>query len=190
MSYRVLTWRTVDWPTSVYIDYLKDGTVAISEGQRCAGFNAVWDAQRKSKYIESLMLGYLTPAILLISDLSNPWGFDILDGNNRSIALLEFATDELPLAGVEVLTEFEGRVFSEIKEESFRLINGFMRRNIPAQSVPLEEITLEDIKRMFYRLNFSGMAQSQEDIVRLSQYYEAFFAERYKGSNKEHFDGA
>ena len=69
--------------------------------------NAVLDNERKSKYIESILLEMpIMPFIAYLSKEDTK--IEIIDGSNRIEALVDYCFDNLQLCGLEILTSLNG----------------------------------------------------------------------------------
>jgi uncharacterized protein with ParB-like and HNH nuclease domain len=103
--------REIDYDTRDFtIDFLivqfKDGV--FSRYQR----NLAWNTAHKSRFIESILLGYPIP-IMFFSD-NNDGGRDIIDGVQRMSALERFSSNNLILSDLKRLTELNGLTFKQL----------------------------------------------------------------------------
>lgn len=65
--------------------------------------NAVWNNERKSKYIESILLEMpIMPFVAYLSKEDTK--IEIIDGSNRIEALVDYCFDDLQLCSLEILT--------------------------------------------------------------------------------------
>ena len=76
--------------------------------------NVVWELDKKSKFIESVILNFPLPPWYL--NQTKEGKLIIVDGLQRTTALHEFVNDEFTLSGLEALTKLNGYTFSELKE--------------------------------------------------------------------------
>ena len=75
--------------------------------------NAVWDNERKSKHIESILLEMpIMPFVAYLSKEDTK--IEIIDGSNRIEALVDYCFDDLQLCGLEILTSLNGTKFSDL----------------------------------------------------------------------------
>ncbi|MBD2040117.1 DUF262 domain-containing protein [Microcoleus sp. FACHB-672] len=76
--------------------------------------NVVWELDKKSKFIESVILNFPLPPWYL--NQTKEGKLIIVDGLQRTTALHEFVNDQFKLSGLEALTKLNGYTFSELKE--------------------------------------------------------------------------
>lgn len=95
---------TLNWKISQIVGAMANGTLTFDAViQR----SLVWDNARKSRLIESVLLGRKIPPLHFIkTDIPSPDGkknamiYDCVDGKQRCNALYEFKTNQLALTGV------------------------------------------------------------------------------------------
>src|SRR5262245_34137240 len=87
----------------------------------------VWDRQKKSLFIESLLMNIPVPPIFLYENDLNR--YEVMDGQQRLNAILEFYENRLTLAGLETWKVLNGLTYSECPP---RLQSGLDRRRISA----------------------------------------------------------
>ncbi|MED0686108.1 DUF262 domain-containing protein [Anoxybacillus ayderensis] len=107
----------------------------------------VWDQERQSKYIESLILGLPIPLMFIAEN--NDGRFEIVDGSQRIRTLAAFLNNDLELTGLEKLSRLNGWKFSDLEESRKRKF-----KNLPIRTIVLSEDTTETVKKdMFERIN-------------------------------------
>ena len=72
--------------------------------------NVVWELDKKSKFIESVILNFPLPPWYL--NQTKEGKLIIVDGLQRTTALHEFVNDKFNLSGLEALTKLNGCTFS------------------------------------------------------------------------------
>ena len=108
----------------------------------------VWDDERQSKFIESLMLGLPIPLIFVAED-KETGRLEIVDGSQRIRTLAAFLCDKLEICNLETLTTLNGIKYSELPESRKKKFN-----NTPIRMIVLEENTTEPIRNdIFERIN-------------------------------------
>jgi hypothetical protein len=99
----------------------------------------VWNAQAKSRFIESLFLGIPIPQILLSARPSQKSSFLVLDGKQRLLTIKEFLDGKhdsgrkFRLRGLRVLKSLEGKSWDDIKDDtetSGKLLNETQRTSV------------------------------------------------------------
>ena len=81
--------------------------------------NSEWNTERKSHLIESLIVN--VPIIPIVLYESNYGEYDVIDGNQRIRAIVDFYKNKFELTGVKFLPELNGsnyqRLPSEVKHD-------------------------------------------------------------------------
>ena len=124
----------------------------------------VWDRKKKSLFIESLLMNVPVPPVFLYEyDLSR---YEVMDGQQRLNAILEFYKDELVLSGLETWSDLNGRRRSECPAVIRR---GLDRRRLSA-TVLIAEAKVDgtqpfDVRReVFERLNTGGQQLNHQEL--------------------------
>jgi hypothetical protein len=164
--------------TSYGADFLVDGVVQrISDDvifvppfQR----NFVWDINRASKFIESLILGLPVPGIFLSKE-SSTQKLLIIDGQQRLLSLYAFITGTFKnkvfkLQGVQ--KDLEGKTFNDLNQsDKIRLKDSIIHATIIKQDEPDDNES--SIFLIYERLNTGGKLLNAQEI-RASIYYGDF----------------
>ena len=107
----------------------------------------VWDSNRQSKFIESIILGLPIPYIFVAENKNGR--LEIVDGSQRIRTLAAFLKDELRLSGLVKLYLINNKKFSDLELTRQRKI-----KNTPIRMVVLTEATSPEAKtEMFDRIN-------------------------------------
>jgi hypothetical protein len=123
--------------------------------------NLVWTLEKKSKFIESVILNFPLPPLYVNQTVDGK--YIIVDGLQRTSTLHEFVNDEFNLTGLEALTDLNGYNFSELKElpgdyqtriEDKKLYIYIIRPSVPAKVV-------YDI---FNRINTGGTNLERQEV--------------------------
>lgn len=107
----------------------------------------VWDDERQSKLIESIILGLPIPSIFVAED--NDGRLEIVDGSQRIRTLNAFIRDELKLTGLEKVTKLNGLIFSNLDESRQRKF-----KNTAISMIVLSDAANEETRNdLFERIN-------------------------------------
>lgn len=148
-----------------YTNYISMGKITFDNVYQ-RGF--VWNNARKSLLIHTLLLDYPVPAIYAIETEN---GYDILDGQQRSVALSEYRKNKFKLSNVpnveyedlngnfEVI-DINGKKYTDLPEELRDRIDDYV-----LDIICFKNITEDEIRELFYRLN-NGMTLSSADLAR------------------------
>src|SRR6267154_6616084 len=84
-----------------------------------------WDPVRQSKLIESFIMNVPVPPLFVYeSDLAK---YEVMDGQQRITAILDFYKNKLKLEGLEQWPELNGRIYDTLPSE---IMKGIDRRSI------------------------------------------------------------
>lgn len=134
---------------------------------------ARWDTKRKSKLIESFLVNIPVPPIFLYE---NEFArYEVMDGQQRISAILEYFENQFALQGLEILKSLIGKRFHDLPRE---IRAGLERRSLSAiillkESTPSQESKVHLRKYVFQRLNTGGVRLNGQE-VRNSVYAGSF----------------
>lgn len=123
-----------------------------------------WDRARQSKLIESFIMNIPVPPLFVYeADLAK---YEVMDGQQRITAVLDFYKNLFELEGLEQWPELNGRVYDKLPSE---IRKGLDRRSISyivmlkeSASTTEEEMLLR--QQVFERLNTGGIELSKQEI--------------------------
>ena len=161
----MLKGTNANWTVKRLVKEIKNNNVTFDNAvQR----TLVWTNDQKSLLIDSLLNGYPVPQMYANKD-SETKVLDMLDGKQRSNALLEYLNDEFDLteivsdtttdSGEEV--SVEGMKFSELPQELQDRIYDFT-----INIVVYDDMSDDEISEVFRRLN-NGKALSAIELTRV-----------------------
>ncbi len=122
----------------------------------------VWDGTKKSRLIESILLGLPLPSFYFSEDpVSHK--LSIIDGLQRICAIRDFVLDEdnpLKLDGLQFLKNFEGKTFSQLARPEVKRIKSLkITMNTLRKGTPL------DVKYIiFQRVNTAGEPLTPQEM--------------------------
>ncbi|HEV7504777.1 MAG TPA: DUF262 domain-containing protein [Thermoanaerobaculia bacterium] len=122
-----------------------------------------WNAQRKSRLIESFLMNVPVPPVFLYErDLAR---FEVMDGRQRLTTLMEFYSDKFALEGLQYWSDLEGRTYSQLPS---KVRDGIDRRYISSiillkETAATEEQAAMLKKLVFERLNSGGVELSSQE---------------------------
>lgn len=123
-----------------------------------------WDRERQSRLIESFIMNIPVPPLFVYeSDLAK---YEVMDGQQRITAVLEFYTNIYALEGLQQWPELNGRIYDKLPSE---IRKGIDRRSISyivllkESAATGEEETLLR-QQVFERLNTGAVKLSHQEI--------------------------
>ncbi|MBF4553346.1 DUF262 domain-containing protein [Corynebacterium suicordis] len=126
--------------------------------------NFVWDEEKQSALIESILMNVPIPPIFLYEiDYSK---YEVMDGVQRLSTIEKFYNDELELTGLKVWEPLNGMTYSELPD---KVRDGINRRYI-SSVILLKESAHDskhagDLKReVFTRLNTGGQRLEEQEL--------------------------
>lgn len=155
------TARTVRFDVTEFtVDYLVGQLRAeryyVPEYQR----NMVWNDNRQSEFIESVLIGLPIPFLFYYEDEHGK--YEIVDGSQRLRTLRRFMDGDLKLRGLELLDKLNGFRFADLTEARQQK---FANRSI--RGIVLEEGTDPETRtEMFRRINTGGSQANEAEIRR------------------------
>lgn len=112
-------WST-DWTTETIVAQLRRGNINLNP--RFQRRNA-WSPQRKSLFIESLLLGLPVPQLVLAEEKGKKGSFIVIDGKQRLLTLRQFSAHtegddfrQLRLTGLSDRPDLNGITYDSLKE--------------------------------------------------------------------------
>lgn len=125
---------------------------------------ARWDNARKSRLIESFLVNIPIPPVFLYENEFAQ--YEVMDGQQRVSAILEFFENQFQLNGLEILKSLQGKRFHELPRE---IRAGLERRSLSAiillkESTPTPEEAIQLRRFVFQRLNTGGVRLNAQEV--------------------------
>lgn len=157
----------ISWNARQLSKMISKGTITFDNAvQR----DFVWDDERKSLLIHSMLEGYPIPPMYAAKD-SETKNYSMLDGKQRSNAINDFLNGKFTLKNVPEVTledgtevDINGMFFSGLDEEMQDTLS-----NYSLTIYYFEDITDEQVAELFYRLN-NGKALSNIEHIRCTSH--------------------
>jgi hypothetical protein len=110
-----------DWTTETIVHQLNRGNIDLNPGfQR----RDAWTASRKSKFIESVILGLPIPQLVLAENKNKKGSYIIIDGKQRLLSLRQFSASSndkqytpLRVAGLEIRSDLIGKTLEDLESD-------------------------------------------------------------------------
>lgn len=159
-----------DWTVETIVSQMRKGRIDLSPSfQR----RNAWLDNRKSKLIESMLLGFPIPQIVLAERRDLAGHYFVLDGKQRLLALRQFFLDPddprdegfqpLALRNLEVLSELNHKTLADLDRDAPALAARL--ENYTIRTVVLSDWSSEDmLLSLFLRLNTGSVQLSAQEL--------------------------
>lgn len=156
-----------DWTAATLIDQLRRGNIKLDPiFQR----RDAWDAKRKSRFIESIVLGLPIPQIVLAEARDDRGSFLVIDGKQRLLSLQQFAGIDISIApleltGLKFRHELNTKTYSALQNETGLRNHRNAFDNQPIRTVVVKNWQKEDVLYLiFHRLNSETLPLSPQEL--------------------------
>lgn len=161
---------STDWTVETIVNQMRKGRIDLDpQFQR----RNAWLSSRKSQLVESIMLRYPIPQIVLAERQDSPGHYIVIDGKQRLLALRQFCFDEgdsrdtqfdaLKLGGLDVLEGINGMTWPQIEKTEIELAAKFENHTI--RTVFLSNWKNDELLlSLFLRLNTGSVALSPQEL--------------------------
>ncbi|MBD0312667.1 MAG: DUF262 domain-containing protein, partial [Microcoleus sp. T3-bin5] len=157
-----------DWTTATILDQLVRDNIQLNPRfQR----RDAWDITRKSRFIESIFLGFPIPDIVLASQDKKRGKFVVLDGKQRLLTILQFygmsetPNDSFALKNLEFRPELNGCTHEALKND---LLHSSVLDELDNQTLRTTLIrnwhTESLLYKIFLRLNVENTPLSPQEL--------------------------
>ena len=153
----------INWTAKALVNQMEKGKVNYDNAvQR----NLVWDTEKKSLLIHSMIYGYAIPAMYFTRDENGV--YDSLDGKQRSNTISEFLHDEFALSADTPAVVDENGGIEDISGMYFSQLPEWVQDKIKDYNLTIyyyEDMTEQEIREFFRRLN-NGKPLSAIELTR------------------------
>lgn len=157
---------TIELIVSKYLDKDDDdeSEIYVPEYQR----EFVWDFNRQSRFIESIILGLPIP-LIFVAEIKETGRLEIVDGSQRIRTLAAFLNNQLRLVNLKTLDELNDFYFKNLSPARQRKF-----KNTPMRMIVLSDKADEEVRNdMFSRINTGGV--DLKDMERRKGLYRGDF---------------
>lgn len=160
----MLNKATMNWTAKTLTNQIKKDKVnfdcAVQRGH-------VWDIQKKALLIHSMIAGYPIPALYFAKNENGV--YDALDGKQRCTAISQFINGEFELPVDFPVVENENKEEEDFSGCTFEGLSEWAKDAILDTNLLIyyfEDITEDEVREMFYRLN-NGKPLSSIELTRV-----------------------
>jgi hypothetical protein len=158
-----------DWTAETIVRQLDRGNINLNPSfQR----RDAWTATRKSKFIESLILGLPIPQLVLAENKNQKGSYLIIDGKQRLLSLRQFSAkaddhlySQLRLQGLDIRKDLIGKTLDDLENDpsladELRAFQNQTIRTVVIKGWPNESI----LYLIFLRLNTGSVPLSPQEL--------------------------
>jgi uncharacterized protein with ParB-like and HNH nuclease domain len=165
---QAVIWST-DWTTGTIVTQMDKGTIDLKpKFQR----REAWDDKRKSKFIESIILGLPIPQIILAERKDKKGTYIVIDGKQRLLSIRQFfskADDEvfprLKLKGLDSLKTLNNKSFVDLQADPNLEDFATLLENQPIRTIVIKNWPNEAfLYNVFLRLNTGSLPLAPQEL--------------------------
>ncbi|MFQ1681382.1 DUF262 domain-containing protein [Pantoea dispersa] len=157
ISFKDAVVMNADWTIETLDSQIKKGNIDLQPSFQRRG---AWDDTRKSRLLESIIVGMPVPNIVLAEQKDHRGRFIVIDGKQRLITISEFLADEYKLKGLDIRPELNGLKYSELPIEDKEYLDNSTIRSTVIRSWKDENF----LYAIFYRLNSGSLPLSPQEL--------------------------
>lgn len=149
---------TTDWTVETIFNQINKNNFNLTpEFQR----RDAWDKVKKSRLIESLILGFPIPNLVLaVGKGASESKFIVIDGKQRLLAIQQFLNNEYPLSKLANYPELNGKYYNDLSNEYKNKLDNYSIRS----SVITNWKNSAILYSIFYRLNSGSLPLSAQEL--------------------------
>jgi len=158
-----------DWTTETIINQINKGNINLDPAfQR----RDAWKGDRKSSFIESLILGMPIPQLVLAETKGRKGNYFVIDGKQRLLAIRQFAAEaddkefkQLQLSGLSIRKDLTHLSLNDLRSDNKYIDDLSSFENQPIRTVVIRNWPNEDfLYQVFLRLNTGSVALSPQEL--------------------------
>lgn len=119
--------------------------------------NYVWDNEKASKLIETILLSFPIPSIYLFEKEGN---YVVIDGQQRLTSIKNFLNNLFPLKGLSHYEQFNGLYYKELPQSIQNTVLNYILNLVIIKNVEDEKIIFD----IFERFNTGGVHLNAQEI--------------------------
>ncbi|RVM09360.1 DUF262 domain-containing protein [Sinorhizobium meliloti] len=158
-----------DWTTETVISQINKGNIQLNPRfQR----RDAWEPDRKSRFIESLILGLPIPQLVLAEVKNKRGSYIVIDGKQRLLSIRQFAAtaddplfSRLRLSGLSIRQDLRRLSLVDLRDDPGRSDDLAAFENQPIRTVVIKNWENEDfLYQVFLRLNTGSVPLSPQEL--------------------------
>jgi len=157
ISFKNAVSQSADWTLETINGQLEKGNIELSPGfQR----RSAWDDVRKSRLIESIIVGMPVPNIVIAESKERRGGFIVIDGKQRLIAINDYYSGQFALRGLDIRRDLNGCKYDELPPGDRDYLDNSTLRSTLIKNWSDENF----LYAIFFRLNSGSLPLSPQEL--------------------------
>jgi hypothetical protein len=157
ISYRDSVVVNADWTIETINSQMSKGNIDLQPAfQR----RNAWDDVRKSRLIESIIVGMPVPNIVLAENKDHKGRFIVIDGKQRLAAINEFMNDQYKLRGLDIRKDLNGMELNSLPTNDREGLENSTIRS----TVIKNWVDQNFLYSIFFRLNSGSLPLSPQEL--------------------------
>ena len=163
-----MLWGT-DWTVETVLNQLKKGNIDLNPRYQRRN---LWDFKKKSKLIESLIIGLPVPELILAESKEKKGSYMVIDGKQRLLTIRQYCADDkdkdfknFKLKDLDILTNLNGIYYKDILKDPMydEYLSAFENQTI--RTIVIKNWPIEDVLyKIFHRLNTGSLELSGQEL--------------------------
>jgi hypothetical protein len=157
VSFKDAVVMNADWTIETIDSQINKGNIDLQPGfQR----RAAWDDTRKSRLIESIIVGMPVPNIVLAENREHRGRFIVIDGKQRLLSINEFIKGSYALRGLDMRADLNDKTYANLPASDKEYLD-----NSTIRATVIKNWSDEDfLYATFYRLNSGSLPLSPQEL--------------------------
>jgi hypothetical protein len=157
VSFKDAVVLNADWTIETINLQIKKGNIDLQPGfQR----RVAWDDIRKSRLLESIIVGMPVPNIVLAENRDHRGRFIVIDGKQRLVAISEFMAGSYSLKGLDIRNDLNNMRLSELPSGDLEYLENATLRSTLIRNWNDESY----LYAIFFRLNSGSLPLSPQEL--------------------------
>ncbi|MFZ5936716.1 DUF262 domain-containing protein [Pseudomonas sp. HS6-2] len=157
ISFKDAIVMNADWTIETIVGQISKGNIDLQPGfQR----RAAWDDIRKSRLVESIIVGMPVPNIVLAENKDHRGRFIVIDGKQRLLAINDFLNGQYALRGLDIRPDLNNLKYTQLAAEDREYLDNSTLRSTVIRNWKDENF----LYAIFFRLNSGSLPLSPQEL--------------------------